>query len=146
MFMGIAEVVARRSTCARLAVGAVIVVGNRVVSVGYNGPEAGEPHCSPECAAAAVGGCTRAIHAEINAMRRVPTSDRDAPKIMYVTDSPCIKCCGKLAYPSFNLCALYYMHPFREIDHLGLIRRIYRMTPSGYVIDHKTGAVVDAKT
>ena len=36
-FMGIAEMVARRSTCPRKRVGAVIVKGHMILSTGYNG-------------------------------------------------------------------------------------------------------------
>jgi len=143
MFMEIAQAVAKRSTCARLNVGAVIVVDKRVVAIGYNGPEAGEPHCSTECAEKArQGGCTRAIHAEINALHRIPASERDAHKIMYVTDSPCKKCAEILGSPRVKLDMLFYSTPFREIEHLGMIPKVYRILPSGFIIDHHSGAVM----
>ena len=73
-FMEIAQVVARRSTCLRRQIGAVIVKGKQIVSTGYNGSPTGHPHC-------AVVGCARedvpsgqrselcrAVHAEQNAI------------------------------------------------------------------------------
>ena len=44
-FMDIAELVAKRSTCLRRAVGAVIVKDKRILSTGYNGAPAGIKHC-----------------------------------------------------------------------------------------------------
>ncbi len=45
-FMDITELVARRSTCLRRAVGAVIVKDKRILSTGYNGAPAGMSHCT----------------------------------------------------------------------------------------------------
>lgn len=45
-FMEIARLVARRSTCLRRHVGAVLVKDKRIVSTGYNGAPKGLPHCS----------------------------------------------------------------------------------------------------
>jgi len=44
-FMGIASLVAKRSTCLRRAVGAVIVKDKRILSTGYNGAPSGIQHC-----------------------------------------------------------------------------------------------------
>lgn len=44
-FMGIAEAVANRATCDRGRSGCVIVRNNQVLSLGYVGSPAGEPHC-----------------------------------------------------------------------------------------------------
>lgn len=45
MFMNIAFEVSKRSTCARVQVGAVIVKNQRVVSMGWNGVPSGKTHC-----------------------------------------------------------------------------------------------------
>lgn len=45
-FMDITELVARRSTCTRRAVGAVLVKDKRVLATGYNGAPTGIAHCS----------------------------------------------------------------------------------------------------
>lgn len=44
-FMEIAKVVAKRSTCLRRQVGAVIVKEKRILCTGYNGAPSGLPHC-----------------------------------------------------------------------------------------------------
>ena len=44
-FMGIAEMVASRSTCRRRQVGAVAVRAKRLLATGYNGAPSGLPHC-----------------------------------------------------------------------------------------------------
>jgi len=44
-FMRIAHEVATRSTCPRLAVGAVVVRDKRILTTGYNGSPSGMPHC-----------------------------------------------------------------------------------------------------
>ena len=44
-FMGIASLVAKRSTCRRRRVGAIVVRDKRILATGYNGAPAGLPHC-----------------------------------------------------------------------------------------------------
>ena len=44
-FMDIASLVAKRSTCRRRRVGAIVVRDKRVLATGYNGAPAGLPHC-----------------------------------------------------------------------------------------------------
>jgi dCMP deaminase len=44
-FMDIASLVAKRSTCRRRSVGAVLVKDKRILATGYNGPPSGIPHC-----------------------------------------------------------------------------------------------------
>jgi dCMP deaminase len=44
-FMEITHLVARRSTCRRRLVGAVLVKDKRILATGYNGAPSGLPHC-----------------------------------------------------------------------------------------------------
>lgn len=45
-FMGVAELISKRSTCCRIGVGAVLVSKeNRIISTGYNGVTRGAEHC-----------------------------------------------------------------------------------------------------
>ena len=71
-FMRIAHEVATRSTCPRLAVGAVIVRDKRILTTGYNGSPSGMPHCEDVgCLIRIVDGresCQRTLHAEQNAI------------------------------------------------------------------------------
>ena len=67
-FINIAREVSRRATCPRARVGAVIVKDHRIISTGYNGAAAGEPHCSDVGCNVVNDHCQRAIHAEVNAV------------------------------------------------------------------------------
>ncbi len=65
-FMGIARVVATRSTCDRKNVGAVIVRDRTILSTGYNGSIRGMPHCDEAGHMMENGHCVATIHAETN--------------------------------------------------------------------------------
>jgi len=67
-FLNIAKEVAKRSTCPRASVGAVIVRDKHILSTGYNGAAPGEPHCTEIGCDVKNGHCLRAIHAETNAV------------------------------------------------------------------------------
>ena len=84
-FLGIAEAVAKRSTCIRRQYGAVIVKNGVIVSTGYNGAPRGSENCCD------IGTCWReangiphgeryemcqAIHAEENAIMNANPVDR----------------------------------------------------------------------
>jgi dCMP deaminase len=96
--MQIAEVVAKRGTCARANVGAILARKGRVLATGYNGPPSGLPHCLDwdGCSAAdrtSAGGCKRSVHAEANciafsARHGIKTSGAT----LYCTHLPCLKC------------------------------------------------------
>ncbi len=45
-FMNITELVAKRSTCTRRAVGAVLVKDKQILATGYNGAPTGVSHCA----------------------------------------------------------------------------------------------------
>jgi dCMP deaminase len=88
-----AAVWAQRSTCSRLAVGAVLARDGRVLSTGYNGAPAGLPHCVHE----ADEPCSITVHAEANALLfagRHGASTLDTT--MYCTHAPCLACSGLL--------------------------------------------------
>lgn len=68
LFLNVARTISKRATCPRASVGAVIVKDNHIVSCGYNGAPAGEPHCVDVGCEIAGNHCQRAIHAETNAV------------------------------------------------------------------------------
>lgn len=130
-FMEIALLVARRSTCMRRAVGAVIVKDKRVLSTGYNGAPSGVRHCIET-------GCLReqlkvpsgerhelcrGIHAEQNAIIQAAfhgVSIRNAE--LFCTNLPC-SICSKM------------------IINAGIRRIIYR---SGYADSMSEGMLQEA--
>ncbi|HOW57438.1 MAG TPA: cytidine/deoxycytidylate deaminase family protein [Smithellaceae bacterium] len=100
-FLDIAELVSRRSTCRRRAVGAGLVRDRRILATGYNGAPSGLDHCLDK-------GCLReqlqvpsgerhelcrGLHAEQNviiqaALHGVSTKG----STLYCTNHPCVIC------------------------------------------------------
>ena len=101
-FMEMAELTAKRSTCMRRSVGAVIVKDNRAIATGYNGAPRGIAHCEDR------GGCLRqklgvpsgqrheicmALHAEQNAIIQAAAMGHSIEGgTIYVTHQPCAIC------------------------------------------------------
>jgi dCMP deaminase len=92
-FMGIALEVAKRSTCPRAQVGAIIVRDKRILTTGYNGAPTGLPHCT-EVGCLMVGDhCVRTLHAEQNAIIQAALHGVSAGGgTIYVTHQPCLTC------------------------------------------------------
>lgn len=106
-FMGIAEAAAARSSCPRLAVGAVLVNPSTksVLSMGYNGAARGTASCEDEgClmegrsfAGKTTEHCGRAIHAEQNSIFLASANgQRVKGAVCYVTAQPCWLCARAL--------------------------------------------------
>ncbi|HOG45790.1 MAG TPA: cytidine/deoxycytidylate deaminase family protein [Anaerolineae bacterium] len=100
-FMDITQRVATRSTCLRRQVGAVIVLGKRMLATGYNGAPRGMPHCDETgCLRAELGipsgqrqEICRGLHAEQNAIIQAALHGVSvAGGTIYVTHQPCITC------------------------------------------------------
>jgi dCMP deaminase len=92
-FMGIASQVARRSTCDRARVGAIIVKERRILTTGYNGSPAGLAHCDEIGHLMVNGHCVRTLHAEQNAIIQAALHGVGvAGSTMYVTHQPCLTC------------------------------------------------------
>lgn len=140
MFMDMARTVACRGTCLRKQVGAVMVRNNRVVSLGYNGAPPRLPHCTtvgcggghrtpihgeqgrPNGGGKMVypNGCTRAIHAEMNAVafaarQGAPTDDAT----MYCTCATCANCAALLV--SSGIKCFVYLEPYRLTAGIDLL-------------------------
>ena len=100
-FMDIAKLVARRSTCLRRQVGAVVVKDKNILATGYNGTPSGITHCSET-------GCLReqlkipsgerhelcrGLHAEQNVIVQAAKHGINIDgATLYCTNSPCIIC------------------------------------------------------
>ena len=85
--------VARRSTCPRAAVGAVIVRDKRILTTGYNGAPRGLPHCTEAGCLMVNGHCVRTLHAEQNAIIQGALHGVDVSGgTVYVTHQPCLVC------------------------------------------------------
>jgi len=100
-FMEIARLVAKRSTCLRRAVGAILVKDKRIIATGYNGPPRGLKHCSET-------GCLRSqlnipsgerheicrgLHGEQNAIIQAAIHGVSVEgATLYCTTQPCVIC------------------------------------------------------
>lgn len=146
MFMQMAKVVSQRSTCFRLNVGAVVTIDNRVVSIGYNGTPAGHSHCKGN-ACEGRDGCHLTVHAEDNALAYVPQGLGLLMKDVYVTDSPCLDCAQIILKSRVR--RVFFATPYRDTAPLQLLWLssigVYRVLPGGYIVDWKTGDLVEAE-
>ncbi|MCZ7372560.1 MAG: cytidine/deoxycytidylate deaminase family protein [Candidatus Methanoperedens sp.] len=100
-FMEIASIVAKRSTCLRNQVGAVIVKDKRILSTGYNGAPRNLDHCldigcirqQNNIASGTRHELCRAVHAEQNAIIQAALHGVSIDNaIVYCTHQPCILC------------------------------------------------------
>lgn len=92
-FIELASVIAKRSTCQRAQVGAVITKAHTILATGYNGSMRGMPHC-PETGCILVNNhCDLTIHAEANAIAQAARNGTHIDNsIVYTTHSPCWQC------------------------------------------------------
>lgn len=143
MFLDMARAASRRATCWRLNVGAVLVYDSNVVSIGYNGAPAGEPHCSGNgCRYYTPNGC-KVVHAEANAFARLSERGLKCAQVydLYVTHSPCGDCAelpemGQVRRVVFEI-------PYRDPSPVArLIQRgveVYQLLPSEMAINCASG-------
>ncbi|WP_080874670.1 ComE operon protein 2 [Oceanobacillus timonensis] len=112
-FMAQSHLLALRSTCTRLMVGATIVRDKRIIAGGYNGSVSGDVHCIDEGCYVIDGHCVRTVHAEANALLQcakfgVPTEGAD----IYVTHFPCLQCSKQLVQSGIK--NLYYAEDYKN--------------------------------
>ncbi|MDD5097428.1 MAG: cytidine/deoxycytidylate deaminase family protein [Candidatus Omnitrophica bacterium] len=104
-FLEMAHLVAKRSTCLRRSVGAVLVSEKRILATGYNGAPSGLKHCVEI-------GCIRkklnipsgerhelcrALHAEQNALIQASLHGISVKgATLYATNQPCVICAKML--------------------------------------------------
>lgn len=129
LFIEIAEAFAKRSTCPRGHVGAIVVRDKRIVSSGYNGAPAGMAHCTEVGCTAIVGqirepekdgACQRAVHAESNA---IAYAAREGIELfgteLFTTYSPCVQCAQLIINAGIK--RVVYKNPYRDRRGLMLL-------------------------
>lgn len=107
------HLIALRSTCERLTVGATIVRDKRIIAGGYNGSVSGSAHCVDEGCYVIDGHCVRTIHAEMNAILQcakfgVATDNSE----IYVTHFPCLQCCKSIIQA--GIVKVYYAKDYKN--------------------------------
>lgn len=138
-FMQVADVVARRSTCMRRNVGAVIVKDKRILATGYNGAPSGLPHCiDVGCLRQELGipsgerrEICRGLHAEQNAI--IQAAKYGIPvegSSIYCTVEPCSLCTKMLI--NSGIVRIVYKEPYPD----ELARRI--LAESNVLVEHFT--------
>lgn len=122
LYLSIAALISQRSTCNRLKVGAVIVKDVRIVSMGYTGAAAGQPHCD-DVNCNKDKSCLRTIHAEQNAIAYAARSGIAVDgAVMFITHSPCIHC-AKLMWNA-GIREFVYAYEYRDTSGLEFFRRV----------------------
>lgn len=100
-FMKITADVSERATCVKRRVGAIIVMGNRILSTGYNGAPKGLPHCTEQtCLRRQMNvpsgqrhELCRGLHAEQNAIIQAAVYGVSIEgATMYCNYQPCVIC------------------------------------------------------
>jgi dCMP deaminase len=109
IYMELALNLAKRSTCARLKVGAVVVSTDysRVFGIGYNGNAAGLANC---CDTNEPGNCG-CLHAEDNALLKT-NGGSEVDKIIFVTHAPCLYCAKRIVNKG-GVKKLFYLQDYR---------------------------------
>lgn len=125
---------AKRSTCSRLQVGAVVHRDGRILVQGYNGAAAGLPHCNHQCDCGrtvkhgpphAVGcnsemPCLDAVHAEQNAIAFAAKWGVELNHASLVTThQPCKGCAMSIINAGIEM--VTYVYPYRLVDGLSLL-------------------------
>lgn len=115
-FMAQCHLLALRSTCTRLAVGAIVVRDNRIIAGGYNGSISGGDHCIDHGCYVVDNHCVRTIHAEMNALLQcskygIPASD----STLYVTHFPCLQCTKAIIQAGIK--NVFYAQDYRNNEY-----------------------------
>ena len=131
VYMEVVDIIARRSTCLRKHVGAVITIDNRILSHGYNGVPSGHVHCCD------TGVCQKdinseeykiCIHAEQNAICRCAKRGLALEgATIYVNADVCITCAKLIVASGIARCVV--KRDFKSSDGIDLMRK------SGVVVD-----------
>lgn len=127
-FMDIARLVARRSTCLRRQVGAVMVKEKNILATGYNGTPSGITHCADT-------GCLReqlkvpsgerhelcrGLHAEQNAIIQAARHGINiSGATLYCTNSPCIICTKMLINAGIR--KVVYLEGYPDTLSMGML-------------------------
>ncbi|RLC12379.1 MAG: cytidine deaminase [Deltaproteobacteria bacterium] len=120
-FMKIAHLVAKRSTCLRRQVGAIVVRDKRILATGYNGAPTGLPHCVDiGCLRDEMGinsgerhELCRGLHAEQNVIIQAAyhgVSIKGAT--LYCTNRPCSICAKMLI--NAGICEIVYEEGYAD--------------------------------
>lgn len=114
--MNVAHVYSKLSYCVRRKVGCIIVDGDRVVSIGYNGTPPGDENVCE------IDGVTKpeVIHAEDNALRKLNFKAHGMS--LFVTTAPC-KSCADLIKDS-GIAEVFYNECYNNTDGIDYLQSV----------------------
>lgn len=116
-FLNIAEEVAKRATCDRKHVGAVLVKDKQILATGYNGSVKGMEHCDDVGHLMEDGHCVRTVHAETNALAQAAKSGISVDgATIYINTFPCWNCFKLLA--NAGIAKVSYRDNYRNDDKI----------------------------
>ena len=122
LFMKIAELIGRRSTCPRGGVGAVLVRDYRIITTGYVGAPSGLEHCYDLGCHIIDEGCIRTVHAEANAIAFASKHGiKTLGSTLYCTHSPCLDCAKLIANAGVE--RVVYREEYRDSSGKHLLDR-----------------------
>lgn len=93
LYMETARLFAKRSTCLRKSVGAILVRDSHILGIGYNGAARQRDDCLSVGCLLVDSHCVRTVHAEVNAvLMAAKTGVSTEGSTMYSTAKPCHRC------------------------------------------------------
>ena len=130
---------AKRATCSRLSVGAVLTKEGRVITTGYNGPPSEEKHCEDlGCNIKEV--CSNAVHAEQN---MIAFSAKEGISLkgttLYITYCPCLNCANLII--SAGISRVVFIHKFRSEEGFNRLLKHPKVSVSQLPIDNLNWAL-----
>lgn len=124
-YMTLAIETSKQSVALRRQVGAVIVLPNGLIALGFNGTASGRPNncewtCEDEKGYDTGKTKPEVIHAERNALDKL-TREGVSPEngILFVTTAPCIECAKSLA--SVGITEVYYLESYKNTDGIDFL-------------------------
>jgi len=114
-FLKIADLVASRSTCPRLHVGAVLVKDRMIVSTGYNGSPRKTDQCDEVGCRIVNSHCARVVHAEENAVLQAAYNGISTKgSTLYTKYFPCERCVKVLINAGVQ--RIVYQEIYKNLD------------------------------
>ena len=122
--MDMAKRVAQQSCAVRSKVGAVIVRGDNVLALGYNGTPKGWDNCCEHIHGGELVTKPEVLHAESNALAKIARSTQSSKgATLYVTLAPCLECAKLLA--QCGILRVVYLDGYRNSDSIDLLDKCH---------------------
>jgi dCMP deaminase len=125
LYMDIAARVSDMSYGRRLKVGAVIVKGDNVISMGWNGMPSGmDNNCEIEHEDGHLSTRPETLHAESNALMKLARSGGvgSLGATIYTTYSPCPECAKLIKQAGIS--RVVYRHNYRLLDGIDMLKAL----------------------